>query len=514
MPPRLAPLNAQTAPELWPRFELGFLEFNPSFVRWEDGRILGLIRRDRCPPSPGRGMIWTLPLDGDLRPLAPPTALILDGEDPRGIRHGEDLLVFYAHFERDAQEAITGTSLLMAQCSVLGEALVIRQVLALPKNPLGGGAGPDELTGWEKNWVPFVIDEARVGLIYRQSPWEILILHRDLQTGACHFEQAFRAEGLKWAWGGIRGGTPPVAYDADHLVTFFHSSEVVGGRMLYMVGAVLFANRAPFAPVRMTRSPLLVAPFQGGVHRHGWPVAASVIFPLGAERHGEDYRLLSGVDDGEVGIFKVSASALEARLEPLAGSSPDLRVEGMQGEARAFRAPVWRLPSGHPKLDDRSLVRFLQILCPAGRCLVDLGRQAGLLAACLGSHYAEAHALATDPEENALLPGNAAFNQVELVTYPDFAAPSEAFWMEKADVDLLRVAGGDLSCSLLERARGMVERSRPVILVETGALESARGACAGWLEGLDYGVEWPFAAIPRWALAIPREKREGFSWFI
>jgi len=206
MLPILAPLNAKTAPELWPRFDPLFLEYNPSFVRWPDGRVLGVIRRDHYPPKPGKGIVWTLPLDDGLHPLAPPTALILDGEDPRGVLHGDDLLVFYVHFERDAQEAITGTSMMMAQCSVEGGAVVIRQVLALPKNPLGGAAGQDDKTGWEKNWVPFVIDDERIGIIYRQSPWEVLILHRDPLTGVSHFEQAFRAEGLKWAWGGIRGG--------------------------------------------------------------------------------------------------------------------------------------------------------------------------------------------------------------------------------------------------------------------------------------------------------------------
>ena len=60
----------------------------------------------------------------------------------------------------------------------------------------------------------------------------------------------------------------------------------------------------------------------------------------------------------------------------------------------------------------------------------------------------------------------------------------------------------------------MVERSRPVVLVQTGELGSAREACAQWLGVRDYGVEWPFRLCPGWALAIPAEKRPLYSWFI
>jgi hypothetical protein len=511
----IAPVNARTAPEIWPRFDPQFLEYNPSFVRWHDGRVIGIIRRDHFPPKPGRGMVWALRLDDELRPMGAPAPLVMDGEDPRALVHGGDLLVFYVHFERDAQDAITGTSIMMAECGVQESGIVLKNVFPLPQAPLGEGAGRGDTPGWEKNWVPFVIDEDRVGLIYRHDPWEVLVLLRDRARGLCHFEQAYRAEGLRWAWGPIRGGTPPIDYDQDHLVSFFHGSEVVGSRKLYMAGAVLMERRAPFRPVRMTAEPLLVAPYKGGVHRHGWPVAASVIFPLGAERRGGAYRLLCGVDDGEVGIFTVPGPLLDAGLLPVAEVAPDLRLQGMHGAVQAFQAPVWRLPPGREKLDDRALLRFLRILRPEGRSLVDLGDQAGLLAACMGPHYRKAYAVAPGVEEAALLPGNAALNRLDhLVTYPDLGSPPETFWAKKADVDLLRVAGGNLSCSLLELARGMIERSRPVILVQGGELASARDACGQWLAARNYSVEWAFQLCPQWALALPAEKRALYSWFI
>jgi len=513
MPSVPAPINATEAPELWPRLDPGFIEFNPSFARCPDGRILGVIRRDHYPPTPGRGMVWSLPLDEDLRPVGPPAILIPDGEDPRVLLHGEDVLVFYVHFERDLEARITGTSVRMAVCALHGGGLEVTAIFPLPKNPLGGPAGADALAGWEKNWVPFALDEARLGIIYRQDPWEVLILNRS--QGGTHFEQAYRAEGLTWAWGGIRGGTPPIPYDDGHLVSFFHSSEVLGSRKLYMVGAVVFSRQAPFAPVAMTRDPLLVAPYKGGVHRHGWPVAASVIFPLGADRQGGDFRLLSGVDDGEVGLFRIPAAALAGRLGPLGESRPGMRLQAMTGPAQTLPAPVWRLPDGQAKLEDRALLRFLQILCPEGRCLVDLGAQAGLLAACMGSRYREAHAIACSPEETALLPGNAALNQLDHLTdHADFGVLAGPAWAAREDVDLLRVAGGAISCSLLELAGPMVERSRPVILVEAGTLAPAREACAAWLAERGYGIEWPFGFCPQWALAIPAEKRPAFDWFL
>jgi hypothetical protein len=221
------------------------------------------------------------------------------------------------------------------------------------------------------------------------------------------------------------------------------------------------------------------------------------------------------VDDGEVGIFSVSQAALTAALAPLGEVAQDPRLQGMHGGPQAFQGPVWRLPPGRSKLDDRALVRFLRILCPEGRCLVDLGEQAGLLAACMGPHYREAHAIALDPLEAALLPGNAALNQLDhLVAHPDLGSVPDAFWAEREDVDLMRVAGGDISCSLLELARGMVERSRPVILVQAGTSPAAREACAQWLAARDYGLEWSFPLCPQWALAIPAEKSASFSWFI
>ena len=70
------------------------------------------------------------------------------------------------------------------------------------------------------------------------------------------------APGIQWEHGAIRGGTPPVPYDDGHLVTFFHSSQVMGSRNVYSVGACVFQARPPYAPVFMTTEPLLIAPYR------------------------------------------------------------------------------------------------------------------------------------------------------------------------------------------------------------------------------------------------------------
>ena len=92
------------------------------------------------------------------------------------------------------------------------------------------------------------------------EPWDVIKLQ--VEPGpAPRLLEVRRCPGIVWDDGAIRGGTAPVLYDDDHLITFFHSAQVIGSRRLFSVGACVFMAKPPYAPVFPTSFPLLTAPY-------------------------------------------------------------------------------------------------------------------------------------------------------------------------------------------------------------------------------------------------------------
>jgi FkbM family methyltransferase len=553
-PLRPRPLNQDAAFQTWPSFDPGrFIDMNPSVVRLGADEAWVVFCRYALPPEPGRGSLWAVRIDGDGRPSSRPVMLLNQGIDPRVIALGRRLLVFFSMIERDESGNVAGSLMALGEFAVDGEDWTCAAIFQLPKGPLQGHLSAEAMPGWEKNWVPFPIDDEKVGLIYAHEPWHVLTLELPTEGGV-RLTTAHAGPAVTWDQGTIRGGTPPVPFDEGHLVTFFHAAQVLGSRRVYHVGACVFLAQAPYTPVLATLEPLLTAPYRSGVHRFGWSFAASVVFPLGAEAAGDGYRLYAGLDDGEIATFQVSRDQLVARLEPLRRATTG-SVHDYSGHGEGARLPLKRLlyvPDPIPGIPELPMIDFIRTLAGRGRTFVDVGSHIGFYTMGLApgfdrviafepsrfqytwltrnralndyAHVSCEHvALGETPGEatlnvlsyegglNSLLPEVAAAHHV-IDTY---TVPVERLDdRHLSDVDLLKIDVEGFEIPVLRGARDTIAASRPVILIEVWTDAERRDRVKAVMDEMDYCFEPIFPMSPELVLCLPRERRQSFAWFV
>lgn len=513
----LQPLNKDGEFTTWTHFDTAaWIDFNPSCVDLPSGRMLGVIRRDAVPPVPGHGSLWTVPLDDELMPVGQPTRLVARGEDPRVVRIGNRLYVFYAVIERDAEDRVCGSAMRLLECEMQGDKVVPMHHLELPKNPLGKAIDPNGRAGWEKNWVPFVVSPTEIALIYSHDPWEVLVLDVAPDGDQRRFKSAYRGPALSWCHGHVRGGTPPLPYSDDLLITFFHSSEVVGSRKLYMVGACTFDREPPFTLRSFTREPLLVAPYRSGAHRFGWNFAGSVVFPLGAQTRAQGFRLLCGLDDGVIGYFDVAAQELARRLQPTVIDT--LTVHNVHGQSVQGRGEPLTLDP----FDASSLhaARMLSLLCDHGGMFVDAAPGDGV--AMLRLAYQFDRTLAFEPAVPARrrLARLLALNGLDAVEIDGRTlCGSEPTTLSLdalplQDLRLLRIDHPTLAAAVLLGAGLTLRRHRPVVLLQMPADGLAAARVSALLQASNYSVEALFPFTPSRRLCLPLERRAEYGWLV
>lgn len=495
------PLNRERALPTWPHFDPGtWIDFNPTCVDGPDGRPLGIIRRDRFPPVPGKGTLWTVPLDEQLQPAGAPAPLLARGEDPRAVRIGDHLFVFYAVIERDDADRVNGSAVRLGEYRIDGDQLVALRHLELPKNPLAKAAAGS----WEKNWVPFVASPTEIGLIYSHDPWQVIVFAADPADERRHFKAVHAGPALRWRHGEVRGGTTPVPWGDELLLTFFHSSVVVGSRKLYMTGACLFDARPPFTPRLMTPEPLVVAPYHSGAHRFGWRFAGSVVFPLGARALGTGFRLLCGVDDGAVGSFDVTRAELLARLQPIE-APPVLR--NVHGDTLGGQGEPLLLDDFEPGAVHAA--RLLDLLCGgAGGRFADATPGDGAALMRLAPRFAHSIALATDGRRLRRL---AAINDIDTL---QVQPPCDIDSLALPDLALLRADDAALAEAVLQGAFRTLQRCRPVVLLQLPADDAAAQRVQALLAEAGYSCEALFPFTPARRLALPNERRAEFAWMV
>ena len=170
----------------------------------------------------------------------------------------------------------------------------------------GAAIGKD--TGAEKNWLWF-FHQGLLHLVYQTDPH---IVARFSPNGV--FEQEYKtgSNPLKWDYGIIRGGTPPVLTEnGDEYLSFFHSSlpDEKYHRRYYM-GAYTFEAQPPFKITRITRSPLL-AGSAADVWSKDKPL---VVFPCGSRLKGGKWLVTMGVNDLTSAWIEIPHSDLEPLL--------------------------------------------------------------------------------------------------------------------------------------------------------------------------------------------------------
>lgn len=180
-------------------------------------------------------------------------------------------------------------------------------------DPVYGFNGPTigKDAGMEKNWLWFFHQDS-LHLVYQANPH---IVCRFSPAGV--FEQEFNTENpeIKWDYGTIRGGTPPVlTADGDEYLSFFHSSlpSETKHRRYYM-GAYTFESQPPFRITRMTVEPLLAGSDQD-ICSDTKPL---VVFPCGSRLKDGKWLVSLGVNDLASAWIEIPHGDLEPLLVPV-----------------------------------------------------------------------------------------------------------------------------------------------------------------------------------------------------
>ncbi len=173
--------------------------------------------------------------------------------------------------------------------------------------------GQNDGTSKEKNWQFFFAgedtDSQRLFAIYAHSPH--IVIELDGETVV----NQWRSPGIHWRFGHPSGGTPPVPFNDNFLITFFHAYKPDNKfHRRYNMAAALIENRPPFAVKYVSDAPLLEASERE-------PLAPDprwnplCIFPCGVIKSGDVWHVSSGVNDCRIAISSIPTKRLN--LAPL-----------------------------------------------------------------------------------------------------------------------------------------------------------------------------------------------------
>lgn len=423
--------------------------------------------------------------------------MVRRGEDPRGVVIDDRLFLFFVTIEKNQVGRATGSQMHLAEFRLLGNTPESLYSFVLPKNPTGAAhlAG----TQWEKNWVPFHTQGREIALIYSHDPWVVLMLEvcEAGSSEAPRLVSAYSTPGIQWLHGEIRGGTPPLVFDDQHLITFFHSSQVIGSRNVYMVGACVFERASPFRPTLLTTDPLLVAPYHSTVQRFGWPVLASVIFPLGAQKETTGYTLLCGLDDGEVGVIGVSHEALDPRLAATKNPSP-YHLQDASGAivAKGLTLPVFLSDHATDHTNAVRLSRFLAQLVNAQTEYVAYGDPGAMHCILVAPHARQCHSHTGG--DDTLAQRNVGLNQAANVTLHQDSIGRNSV----SQVGLLHLCLAS-NQSVPVDALDIVDRFQPVVVVDSATGIEHYAQLHALLRLLRYRSSSLFALTPNVKLFAP-----------
>jgi predicted GH43/DUF377 family glycosyl hydrolase len=178
--------------------------------------------------------------------------------------------------------------------------------------------GSNDGTAKEKNWQ-FFWQGTRLFAIYAHSPQIVIELE------GAKVVNEWRTPGIHWRFGHPSGGTPPVPFNDDFLLTFFHAYRPDNKfHRRYNMAAALIENRPPFAVKFVSAEPLLTASERE-------PLAPDprwnplCIFPCGVIKSGDVWHVSSGVNDCRCAVTSIPNKRLN--LAPYAMKNTDSSVK-------------------------------------------------------------------------------------------------------------------------------------------------------------------------------------------
>jgi predicted GH43/DUF377 family glycosyl hydrolase len=153
----------------------------------------------------------------------------------------------------------------------------------------------------EKNWQFFEAAPGRLHVIYEAAPHTVFEIGPDGETVVdVTIDKASR---VRWPWGTIRGGTPPIRLPDGSWLTIFHSSSphpFPPHWRRYYAGAYTFLPEPPYTITSISQKPILTGSEEDG-HAYDPRNVDSwkpfVVFPSGAIVKGGSIFVSYGVND-------------------------------------------------------------------------------------------------------------------------------------------------------------------------------------------------------------------------
>lgn len=294
--------------------------FNPGLVRRPDGLWLLVRRSEIVAGMPyGRNGIWACKLEEPaLKPLGGPLLVFPDSksdeqfEDPRAVYWNNQVWVGVVNFTWFADMSWTGAHQMLGIFRDDAEWTPI----ARRDPPVETNKGSAGFTDGhhQKNWTWFFLD-GKLHLLYHSDPWKVI------EFGSHWDEQTHHGgEGVRWKYGQVRGGTPPIKV-GDLFYTFFHSSMPWRGRYRrYYAGCLAFEAKPPFKPVLWTQEPLLIGSQNNKWHQH----KPLVVFPCGAIYENNRWLVTYGSNDLEAGWVEIPHEDIVKLLQPIPAAPASL----------------------------------------------------------------------------------------------------------------------------------------------------------------------------------------------
>jgi predicted GH43/DUF377 family glycosyl hydrolase len=215
-------------------------------------------------------------------------------EDPRAIEFQGNWFVFYTD----------GLTIGVAKLDLETCDIIYSHYLQVPPNDILSS----ESDGREKNWIP-VVSNNKLYLLYSDNPRTFIhCVDEGNRLNVINYDKLNFS--VTWSYGKVRGGCPPVEYDEDTLIWFFHSSTqwystmyMIGSR-IYFIGAYLTTKKYPFEIKKISKFPVFFGPpshvSEKSVHQ------TNVAFPCGAVTENDEFIISMGINDHYIAHLKVS----------------------------------------------------------------------------------------------------------------------------------------------------------------------------------------------------------------
>lgn len=526
------------------------MDFNGSIVKNDSrGGYLCFFRREQLPITQwGQGAIYWVRLGKGFETIGEPVLLLENAEDPRVLWVKDRLWLTYNVVEQSGAFRVNRMSIAELTCAA--NHVRVERTFSLPI--LAGQLGARGLNPpTEKNWVPFCHASDKIGFIYSDNPRTILFF--EPEAGDSH---QFKLTGnnigqeVRWPFGPVRGGTPAVPWGCDEYISLFHSSQVIGDRLIYFVGAYTFAG-SDFRVTRMTRRPLLMPPYwQKSAAWHEDMLVKSIIYPCGLVVEPEGLYVSCGQADARIVVYRWSNEEIEAALTPVPPSHPAV-VDGEGNKVSTSAGALLHVRDHGGMVAERNIINFCRAYVGKGRTFCDVGAHLGFYSIALHDCFDEVIAFEPSRRQFFDLQLNVVLNGLTNVAVHDAAlgrheskmelnvlsacggsnsldaslAARHPRILEKYGVrvlaldslalqalDFLKIDVEGFELEVLEGARRTIERNRPVILIEVWNEEERRRGIKRILhDEYGYNVEYVFVTAPELALCIPPHRITEFS---